>query len=307
MDFERIIVVRDKTRLERLIERFNSKEQARFYIERTEGNFQLYIDEHETFYEGLNYILNYLNSNKAKYKILDRSYLATYIFAQKDIILVYGQDGLLANTAKYVMGLPIIGVNPDEEQYNSILLEFAPQQISAIFNRVNKHQYDLSPISMAKATLNDGQTLLAFNDFYIGCKSHVSSRYSITYKDQTELQSSSGIIVSTGAGATGWLSSILNMTNAINHYYDIQSNHTLPLNRGAHFLMFTVREPFIDRHSLGTLSFGMINKGEVLTISSKMATNGVIFSDGIEHDFLNFNTGSQVQIGVAQERASIII
>ena len=307
MDFERIILIRDKTRLERLIERFNSKEQARFYIDRTEGNFQAYIDEHQTFYDGLNYLLHYFNRKKAKYNIIDRSFLPTYIFAPKDIIVVYGQDGLLANTAKYVMGLPIIGVNPDEENYNSILLEFVPQQMHTIISRVMKNHYDITAMSMAKATLNNGQSLLAFNDFYIGCKSHVSSRYYITYKGQTELQSSSGIIASTGAGATGWLSSVLNMTNAINHYYDIPSNHTLPLSRNANSLMFTVREPFIDRRTRGNLSFGRIDEGEVLSIRSKMASNGVIFSDGIEHDFLSFNTGSQVEIGVAEERASIII
>ena len=307
MDFERIILIRDKTRLERLIERFNSKAQARFYIERTEGNFQGYVKEHQTFYDGLHYILNYFNSKKVKYKIIDRTFLPTYIFAPKDIILVYGQDGLIANTAKYVMGLPMIGVNPDVDNYNSILLEFVPQQINALISRIQKGQYDISAISMAKATLNDGQVLLAFNDFYIGRKSHVSSHYSITYKDQTEQQSSSGIIVSTRAGATGWLSSILNMTNAINHFYDINSNHMLPVNNDANSLIFTVREPFIDRHTSANLSYGMIKKNEEITIKSKMASSGVIFSDGIEHDFLSFNTGSQVQIMVAQEKASIII
>jgi len=69
---------------------------------------------------------------------------------------------------------------------------------------------------MAKAQLNDGQTLYAFNDFCIGVATHMSSRYTIVFTGQQEKQSSSGIIVSTGAGSTGWLSSIFNMTNNIN-------------------------------------------------------------------------------------------
>jgi hypothetical protein len=64
---------------------------------------------------------------------------------------------------------------------------------------------------MARATLGDGQSLLAFNDLLVGRKTHVSARYHlIMHGRRSEDQSSSGIIVSTDAGFTGWLSSVLN-------------------------------------------------------------------------------------------------
>ncbi|MBL4756008.1 MAG: sugar kinase, partial [Flavobacteriales bacterium] len=53
MSIENAIIVRSKTRLEQLIDRFNSKAQAQFYIERSGGDFQMYIDEHDTFYRSL--------------------------------------------------------------------------------------------------------------------------------------------------------------------------------------------------------------------------------------------------------------
>ena len=53
-----------------------------------------------------------------------------------------------------------------------------------------------------RARLNDGQRLLAFNDFLIGHRTHVSARYRLTWHGRTETQSSSGILVSTGAGST---------------------------------------------------------------------------------------------------------
>lgn len=37
---------------------------------------------------------------------------------------------------------------------------------------------------MVKAVLNDGQILLALNDFYIGADSYVSSRYSIKFNSK---------------------------------------------------------------------------------------------------------------------------
>jgi hypothetical protein len=37
-----------------------------------------------------------------------------------------------------------------------------------------------------------------------------------------------------------------------------------------------------------------------------MPSNGLIFSDGIEADFLNFNSGLIAEIGIAKQKAMII-
>lgn len=74
---------------------------------------------------------------------------------------------------------------------------------------------------MAKAALNDGQTIYAVNDLFIGQKTHVSSRYQIKLGERQEFQSSCGIILSTGFGSTGWLKSILaGATNIVNESTD---------------------------------------------------------------------------------------
>ena len=62
---------------------------------------------------------------------------------------------------------------------------------------------------MAKASLNNGQTLYGVNDLFIGPKTHSSARYLIRSGEASEAQSSSGVIVSTGMGSTGWLKSLL--------------------------------------------------------------------------------------------------
>jgi hypothetical protein len=38
-----------------------------------------------------------------------------------------------------------------------------------------------------------------------------------------------------------------------------------------------------------------------------MATGGVIFSDGVESDFLTFNSGAIARIGVADQRARLVV
>jgi len=38
-----------------------------------------------------------------------------------------------------------------------------------------------------------------------------------------------------------------------------------------------------------------------------MPKNGVIFSDGIEEDYVQFNSGTIARIGVAEKKANLIV
>src|SRR6187549_2171358 len=123
MNVEYVIIVKNKTRLETLIERFNTKAQAKFYIERLGGNFEDYEVEHETFQHSLNSLQTQL-SRVVKHKILERIFMPSFIFSENQLIVVIGQDGLVANTAKYSKGIPIVAVNPDKQRYDGVLLPF---------------------------------------------------------------------------------------------------------------------------------------------------------------------------------------
>src|SRR4029079_18687188 len=96
-----------------------------------------------------------------------------------------------------------------------VLLPFSPPSAAKGVARALDGTAQCSEVTMAEVRLNDGQSLLAFNDFYIGQRTHVSSRYSLTWHQRTEQQSSSGVLVSTGAGSTGWFSSAQNMARAV--------------------------------------------------------------------------------------------
>ena len=75
----------------------------------------------------------------------------------------------------------------------------------------------------------------------------------------------------------------------------------------ANYLFFTVREPF-PTHTTGTsLVFGRVTPDAPLLLESQMAENGVIFSDGIEKDFLEFNSGTQATIGIGERKGVLVI
>lgn len=318
---EYAIIVRSKTRLEALVERFNTKAQTKFYIESLGSNYEDYEREHEIFYASLNSVQAQL-SKVIKHKTIDRSFLPSYIFSKSNIIIVIGQDGLVANTAKYSKGIPMVAINPDKLRYDGILLPFDPTNFVRGVESVMGNQQQVRNVRFAEAKLNDGQSLLAFNDLFIGPSTHVSARYKITFAGKTEEHSSSGLIVSTAAGATGWLSSIFNMAYGISDRFDApkkpkrsksmkkapekqQHQHYRPQVNNDE-LLFAVREPFKSIRTQTSIVAGLVNNNQQLIIESLMPTKGIIFSDGIETDFIKFNSGSIATIGIASNSANIV-
>ncbi|MCG6194826.1 sugar kinase [Leptospira sp. FAT2] len=305
MKVEYAIIVKNKTRLETLIERFNTKQQARFYIERLGGRFEEYEAEHEIFHESLDLVQKRI-SKKIKSKIVERMYVPSFLFSQKNVIVTIGQDGLVANTAKYSKGVPIVAVNPDKERYDGVLLPFDKNNFMHAVENVMEGNFTSKTVRFAEAKLNDGQRLLAFNDLFIGPSSHTSARYKISYNRNLEEQSSSGIIVSTPAGSTGWLSSIFNMAYGVTGLFEKE----LTLKRPAlqeDQLLFAVREPFQSVRTQIGITAGVLTERFPLTIESLMPAGGVIFSDGIESDYLKFNSGSIATIGVSSESATLVV
>lgn len=305
MSIEYAIIVKNKTRLEALIERFNTKAQAKFYIESLGGNFDDYELEHDIFQTSLNSLQTKL-SGLVKNKTVERVYLPSFIFSEKNLIVVIGQDGLVANTAKYSKGCPIIAVNPDKQRYDGVLLPFDTFDFVGGVEKVLENNYESKTMRFAEAKLNDGQRLLAFNDLFIGAASHISARYKISFNQNTEEQSSSGLIISTPAGSTGWLSSIFNMAYGVTGMFEKKLKPKRPKLKDNE-LLFVVREPFESIRTQTGITAGIIKNQNHLTIESLMPIGGVVFSDGIEKDFLKFNSGAIATIGIAEETAKLVI
>jgi hypothetical protein len=149
-------------------------------------------------------------------------------------------------------------------------------------------------------------------ELFIGQRTHVSARYRLRYRAAEEDQSSSGIIVSTGAGSTGWLRSVVTGAAGIVSAFlpepqvdEVRERYGF--DWGADYLVFSVREPFTSKMSQAALVFGKVQAGEDLVVTSQMPQQGVIFSDGVEADSLEFNSGRIASIGVADRKVRLVI
>lgn len=305
----KLILVTRPTRVQHLKRRFNTESQAAFYVQSRGEDFSDYQDEDRTYRlrvaeaETLLAGFGFVQS-------IDRGYLTNYAFGPEDIVIAIGQDGLVANTLKYLAGgQPLIGVNPDPARWDGVLLPFQVRDLPQVLPDVISRRHRSHPVTMAEAVLNDGQRLLAVNDLFIGPRTHTSARYVISSGGLEEQHSSSGIIVSTGLGSTGWLSSLLHGAAGVSS----ASGWCAPApHRAAGFgwaerrLLFTVREPFPSRTTGANLVFGEVNEQRPLRLRSLMSESGVIFSDGVESDFLEFNSGTLASIRVAKDQGQLV-
>lgn len=311
----KLVLVTRPTRLAELIVRFNTVDQARFYVEHLGADFSDYLAEDRTYRHAVSTVRESLE-RLGRVQVLDRTLLPSFIFGPEDTVIVLGQDGLVANTVKYLSRQPVVGVNPDPARWEGKLLPFSPADLHKVIPEVFRHRRPTIDVSMAKAELNNGQSLYAVNDFFIGVRSHTSARYTIALSDREERQSSSGVIVSTGLGSSGWLRSLLTGAAAValssgttgaparTPEAGFQVPSEFPWD--ADYLVFTVREPYPTRTTGASLVFGRVTPDSPLRITSLMAENGVIFSDGIEKDYLEFNSGSHVRLTLAERKGVLV-
>jgi hypothetical protein len=144
---------------------------------------------------------------------------------------------------------------------------------------------------MVRARLDDGQELRALNEVFVGHRSHQSARYGLTVGGASERQSSSGLIVTTGTGATGWAKSIN------------QGRLELP-GPVAPELAWFVREAWESPVTGAALTAGVLAPGAEVTVTSEI--DGVVFGDGIEEDRLALDWGQRVTIGAAEQRLRLV-
>lgn len=319
----KIILIKRKTRLEELVVRYNTIQQAQFYIERLGADFSDYLSEDFQYRKAVETAVTELSAI-GRLQVLERQHVPNFIFGAQDTVVVLGQDGLVANTLKYLQEQPLIGVNPDPLRWDGVLLPFRVKELRQVVTEVLRSRRQVREVTLAKVELNDGQSLYGVNDLFIGRRTHVSARYQLELNGQLEQQSSSGIIVSTGMGSTGWLKSVLaGAAGIVSRAAQMQATDAertaslsseiaaVSTGRGLAWdhpeLYFTVREPFPSRTTSAELVFGRISSRLPLRITSQMPEDGVIFSDGVESDYLEFNSGVEATIGLAEKTGRLVV
>ncbi len=293
----RAVVVRRDTEYELLLARHATRGQAEFFLRSRGQSIEDVEAEHRALHAALNAVLGGIPGDWRRAMVL-RGELDRFLFEPRDVVVAVGQDGLVANIAKYLRGQPVLGVNPLPGRFDGVLARFDAGDAPGVLHRIGEGRApDVQSRTMVRASLDDSQTVIAMNEVFIGHRSHQSARYRIRFNGREERQSSSGVIVATGTGATGWARSI-NLSRG--------TSTTLPGPTDPR-LAFFVREAFPSVSTGTAITAGLYGRNRNLELVSEMNSGGVVFGDGIEDDFMAFEFGQRLSVGLAESVLNLIV
>lgn len=294
----RIVLITRRTPLEQLLDRHGTHGQAEFYLRSRGQSIKDYETAHERLVAGFGQVVAALPADQRRVRV-DRGSLDRFLFAPDDVAMVVGQDGLVPNVAKYLSGQLLVGVNPDPQRYDGVLCRHTPASVPWILQwlAAGAGRFRVEERVMALAEREDGQRLLSLNEIFVGHRTHQSARYVLRCAGREERHSSSGVICSTGTGATGWGRSIAEQRG-------LAAGLPAPIDPR---LVWFVREPFPSVASGTDLNFGLLERGDTLELTSLLGEDGVIFADGIESDRIDFLDGQTVRIGLAPSALRLLV
>ncbi|GGS93755.1 MULTISPECIES: hypothetical protein [Streptomyces] len=286
----RAVLVHRRTEYEELVDRHGTHGQAAFFLSSRGRSLDEVVERHHRTRQALREVeaavpLTWRSSR------VERADLDRFLFAPEDVVVVVGQDGLVANAAKYLSGQPVIGIDTDPGRNPGVLVRHRSTDTAALL-RAATAGGRTDDLTMVEAVADDTQRLLALNEVYLGPPGHQTARYRLGPDGDTgpgEAQASSGVLVGTGTGATGWLRSLW-----------LERGSALPLPAPCdRRLLWFVREAWPSPATGTTRVSGHLEDRQGLRVTVE-SDRIVVFGDGMEADALQLTWGQSVRLGIAE-------
>jgi NAD kinase len=292
----RVVLVHRRTELTELLARHATRGQAEFFLQARGRRIEELEARHRDVQQAIAAVTASIPADWRRGSV-ERADLARFVFEPGDVVVVVGQDGLVANVAKYLDGQPVVGVNPESARNPGVLVRYPASAASALLAAAGSHAGRPAAASradelrMVQAETDDGQRLLALNEIYVGHPSHQTARYALTPPGgRAEAQASSGVIVGTGCGATGWCRSA---------WLERHSSLRLP-DPAEPRLAWFVREAWPSPATSTACTEGELAAGQSLSVVVS-SDQLVLFGDGIEADSTVLSWGQSVSVGLASQ------
>jgi hypothetical protein len=291
----RAVLVHRRTELTELLDRHSTRGQTAFFLESRGRRIEDVEARHRQVHKAIAAVTAAIPDQWRRGSV-ERAELARFVFEAGDIVVVVGQDGLVANVAKYLDGQPVIGIDPEPGRNAGVLVRYAPAAAGELLRAASSPGAEGDGLCMVQADTDDRQQLLALNEIYLGHPSHQTARYSITSPGgEPESQASSGVIVGTGTGATGWCRSA---------WLERHSQLELPGPMERRLSWF-VREAWPSPVTWTNCTEGELAAGQCLEVSIA-SDQLVLFGDGIESDAIALSWGQRVRIGLAARTLRLV-
>ncbi|MFI0982116.1 hypothetical protein ACH4SP_34555 [Streptomyces sp. NPDC021093] len=285
----RAVLVHRTSEYEELLARHGTRGQAEFFLGSRGRSVREAQERYERTRRALAEVAGAVPLQWRQARV-ERADLDRFLFGPEDVVVVVGQDGLVANTAKYLDEQAVLGIDTDPGRNPGVLVRHrAADAAKLLRSAVSGGAADT--LTMVEAVADDTQRLLALNEIYLGPPGHQTARYRIGQDGEraaAEAQASSGVLVGTGTGATGWLRSLWLERGSALHLPD-------PVD---HRLVWFVREAWPSPATGTSLVEGVLSGDERLRLTVE-SDRLVAFGDGMEADALELTWGQTVRVGRA--------
>jgi NAD kinase len=292
----RAVLVHRRTELQELLERHGTHGQAAFFLA-SRGRRMAEVEvRHQQIQAAITTVAAAIPGQWRRGTV-ERAEVSRFLFEPADVIVVVGQDGLVANVAKYLDGQCVVGINPERARNPGVLVPHPPEAAGALLAAaVRRGGPEAGRLTMVAARTDDGQELTALNEIYIGSASHQTARYTIIAPNgAAEAQASSGVIVATGTGATGWCRSA---------WLERRSSLRLPAPADQRLAWF-VREAWPSPATGTSATEGELAADQQLSLTAASDAL-VLFGDGIEADAVPLAWGQAVSVGLAARTLNLL-
>ncbi|MET8411622.1 hypothetical protein ABZV34_26605 [Streptomyces sp. NPDC005195] len=291
----RVVLVHRTTEYEELVARHGTHGQAAFFLTSRGRDIEEVAERSRRNRRALAEVTAAVSLTWRQARV-ERGDLDRFLFGPEDVVVVVGQDGLVANVAKYLSGQPVIGIDTDPGRNPGVLVRHRPRDTGTLLASARGGPAD--ELTMVEAVADDTQRLLALNEIYLGAAGHQTARYRLgldEYGGAVEPQASSGVLVGTGTGASGWLRSVWQGRGG-----------ELPLPRPTdERLIWFVREAWPSPVTGTSLVAGELGGSGRLSLTVE-SDRLIAFGDGMEGDAVELVWGQTVRVGVAGVRLRLL-
>jgi len=222
-----------------------------------------------------------------------------------EVIIALGGDDFFKLVTHHNKGsLPILGVNSDPLSSVGALLPVTISELPEALKRLESGDYRIEPWTRISLRINGVECGSAINDIVLGKRDfRLTSRHELEYRGQKVTQRSSGMLISTGVGSTGWYASA-------GLYL---GDHDRSFPKTARYARFELREPSVTVTEvdgvrvtrLPQLVEGTLSEGASLRITSLNDDEGIASRDSL--DSVPFPRGSVAEISIDPNPCHVVI
>ncbi|MFO0415839.1 MAG: hypothetical protein ACK5Y6_00990 [Pseudomonadota bacterium] len=297
-----ILVVAKRSRFERDQKELGLSEEAllRWYAEMGESGSRV-LGSHERQLQAIASCQRELESEQIVHIEQLEERLAT---GSVKAIVALGGDDFLKLVSQHIEDLPVLGVNSDPATSTGVLLSTSIEKLPEAIQALETDSYKIERWTRVELTIDGTSCGRALNDVVLGKRDfrHMS-RHELEVHGEKTQQRSSGILISTGAGSTGWFSSAGLYLGGKDRSF----------SREAPYIRFELREPQVkvyesNGHRIVELPphvEGTLVAGDCLRITSLNDDEGIASRDSL--DELPFRRGAVAELSVSSHPLRVII